>query len=175
MKRNQVNKNLENWINQAFVNHGNRGSKMAIVLNSKLQVMKVLGDRFWIKMETTKYRLQRKICFCLRKYLMLPKTFPTLFLSSLDLFIGQASSWTCSGRALQVERVGGKLGKTASERGGDWFSRTRDGRHRVWRSACHGCWRLGMLVTAVLEQGCFSSHLLSFDNNKVLKVINWIC
>jgi len=27
----------------------------------------------------------------------------------------------------------------------------------------------------VLEQGCFSSHLLSFDNNKVLKIINWIC
>ena len=27
----------------------------------------------------------------------------------------------------------------------------------------------------MLEQGCFSSHLLSFDNNKVLKIINWIC
>ena len=27
----------------------------------------------------------------------------------------------------------------------------------------------------VLEQGCFTSHLLSFDNNKVLKIINWIC
>ena len=22
---------------------------------------------------------------------------------------------------------------------------------------------------------CFTSHLLSFDNNKVLKIINWIC
>jgi len=28
---------------------------------------------------------------------------------------------------------------------------------------------------ALLEQGCFSSHLLSFDYNKVLKIINWIC
>ena len=27
----------------------------------------------------------------------------------------------------------------------------------------------------LLEQGCFTSHLLSFDNNKVLKIINWIC
>ena len=27
----------------------------------------------------------------------------------------------------------------------------------------------------MLEQGCFTSHLLSFDNNKVLKIINWIC
>jgi len=27
----------------------------------------------------------------------------------------------------------------------------------------------------VLEQGCFTTHLLSFDNNKVLKIINWIC
>jgi len=26
-----------------------------------------------------------------------------------------------------MERVGGKMGKTAAERGGDWFSRTRDG------------------------------------------------
>jgi len=30
-------------------------------------------------------------------------------------------------------------------------------------------------VFHVLEQGCFTSHLLSFDNNKVLKIINWIC
>jgi len=29
--------------------------------------------------------------------------------------------------------------------------------------------------TDLLEQGCFTSHLLSFDNNKVLKIINWIC
>jgi len=42
-----------------------------------------------------------------------------------------------------MERVGGKLGKTASDRGGDWFSRTRDGCHRVWWSARHGCWRPG--------------------------------
>jgi len=42
-----------------------------------------------------------------------------------------------------MERVGGKLGKTASDHGGDWFSRTRDGRHRVWRSARHRCWRPG--------------------------------
>jgi len=27
----------------------------------------------------------------------------------------------------------------------------------------------------LLEQWCFTSHLLSFDNNKVLKIINWIC
>ena len=27
----------------------------------------------------------------------------------------------------------------------------------------------------LLEQGCFTSHLLSFDNNKVLKIFNWIC
>jgi len=47
-----------------------------------------------------------------------------------------------------MEKVGGKLGKTALNRGGDWFSRTRDGRHRVWRSARHGCWRPGILVTA---------------------------
>jgi len=81
---------------------------------------------------------------------MLSKLFSTLFHSSLDLFIGQACSQTCSGRALQMEKVGGKLGKTASNRGGDWFSRTRDGRHRVWRSARHGCWRPVMLVTAGL-------------------------
>ena len=30
-------------------------------------------------------------------------------------------------------------------------------------------------VIGLLEQGCFTSHLLSFDNNKVLKIINWIC
>jgi len=30
-------------------------------------------------------------------------------------------------------------------------------------------------MSPVLEQGCFTSHLLSFDNNKVLKIINWIC
>jgi len=30
-------------------------------------------------------------------------------------------------------------------------------------------------VYSMLEQGCFTSHLLSFDNNKVLKIINWIC
>ena len=29
--------------------------------------------------------------------------------------------------------------------------------------------------SVLLEQGCFTSHLLSFDNNKVLKIINWIC
>ena len=29
--------------------------------------------------------------------------------------------------------------------------------------------------TCMLEQGCFTSHLLSFDNNKVLKIINWTC
>ena len=29
--------------------------------------------------------------------------------------------------------------------------------------------------STMLEQGCFTSHLLSFDNNKVLKIINWIC
>jgi len=28
---------------------------------------------------------------------------------------------------------------------------------------------------SMLEQGCFTSHLLSFDNNKVLKIINWTC
>ena len=96
------------------------------------------------KIQITK---RKKICFCLWISLTLPKTFPTLFLSSLDLFIGQARSQTCSGRALLMERVGGKLGKTASDRGGDWFSRTRDRRHRVWRSARHGCWRPVMLVT----------------------------
>ena len=25
------------------------------------------------------------------------------------------------------------------------------------------------------NKACFTSHLLSFDNNKVLKIINWIC
>jgi len=30
-------------------------------------------------------------------------------------------------------------------------------------------------IKFLLEQGCFTSHLLSFDNNKVLKIINWIC
>jgi len=30
-------------------------------------------------------------------------------------------------------------------------------------------------ILELLEQGCFTSHLLSFDNNKVLKIINWIC
>ena len=32
-----------------------------------------------------------------------------------------------------------------------------------------------MVRLTLLEQGCFTSHLLSFDNNKVLKIINWIC
>jgi len=68
----------------------------------------------------------------------LPKNSSTLSFSSLDLLIGQASLTTCSGRvSLQVERVGEKSGKTVSG-GGDWFSRTRDGRHRAWRSARHG-------------------------------------
>ena len=35
--------------------------------------------------------------------------------------------------------------------------------------------RLGHAIWRLLEQGCFTSHLLSFDNNKVLKIINWIC
>ena len=77
---------------------------------------------------------------------MLPKTFPTLFHSSLDLFIGQACCFTCSGHGLQMEKVGKKLGITALNRGGEWFSRTRDGRHRVWRSARHGlltAWDVG--------------------------------
>ena len=30
-------------------------------------------------------------------------------------------------------------------------------------------------ISLLLEQRCFTSHLLSFDNNKVLKIINWIC
>ena len=33
-------------------------------------------------------------------------------------------------------------------------------------------WKTKMYM---LEQGCFTSHLLSFENNKVLKIINWIC
>ena len=44
-------------------------------------------------------------------------------------------------------------------------------------------WLNGKIITTfvlflkwtVLEQGCFTSHLLSFGNNKVLKIINWIC
>jgi len=35
--------------------------------------------------------------------LKIPSTFPTLFLSSLDLFIGQESSSTCSRRAADGE------------------------------------------------------------------------
>jgi len=35
--------------------------------------------------------------------------------------------------------------------------------------------RVNPVTSVVLEQGCFTSHLLSFDNNKVLKIINWIC
>jgi len=31
------------------------------------------------------------------------------------------------------------------------------------------------LIMMMMEQGCFTSHLLSFDNNKVLKIINWTC
>jgi len=41
-----------------------------------------------------------------------------------------------------------------------------------------GKWALALIeysLTYLLEQGCFTSHLLSFDNNKVLKIINWIC
>ena len=30
-------------------------------------------------------------------------------------------------------------------------------------------------VIKMLDKECFTSHLLSFDNNKVLKIINWIC
>ena len=37
------------------------------------------------------------------------------------------------------------------EQGGTWDS--------------HLCW----------NKGCFTNHLLSFDNNKVLNIINWIC
>ena len=35
----------------------------------------------------------------------------------------------------------------------------------IWKTLCVMCW----------NKGCFTSHLLSFDNNKVLKIINWIC
>jgi len=35
--------------------------------------------------------------------------------------------------------------------------------------------KLSIGYAKLLEQGCFTSHLLSFDNNKVLKIINWIC
>ena len=35
--------------------------------------------------------------------------------------------------------------------------------------------KVSLDVRVLLEQGCFTSHLLSFDNNKVLKIINWIC
>ena len=82
---------------------------MTIVLNSKLQVMKVLSN--WVLNKNGNYKVQ----ITKEKYasvcLMLSKTFPTLFLSSLDLFIGQECSSTCSDRALQMERVGGKLGQ----------------------------------------------------------------
>ena len=34
----------------------------------------------------------------------------------------------------------------------------------------------GVVTWAVCwNKGCFTSHLLSFDNNKVLKIINWVC
>jgi len=66
---------------------------------------------------------------------MLCSNSSTLSFSSLDLFIGQASLTTRSGRVhcrwREWER---NMGKTVSGRG-DWFSWTRDGRHRVWRSA----------------------------------------
>jgi len=42
---------------------------------------------------------------------------------------------------------------------------------RFWTRSCVDFFRLRHM----LEQGCFTSHLLSFDNNKVLKIINWIC
>ena len=35
--------------------------------------------------------------------------------------------------------------------------------------------KMALVALNMLEQGCFTSHLLSFDNNKVLKIINWIC
>jgi len=44
-----------------------------------------------------------------------------------------------------------------------------------WRKEDEGRHFTPSTVSAMLEQGCFTSHLLSFDNNKVLKIINWIC
>jgi len=65
MKRKQVNKNLENWIKQAFVYHGNRGSKMAIILNSKFASKEsfLMTDLTQMK---TKLRIQitKENCFC---------------------------------------------------------------------------------------------------------------
>ena len=43
----------------------------------------------------------------------------------------------------------------------------------------HMCWDIkennGAKKRRLLEQRCFTSHLSSFDNNKVLKIFNWIC
>ena len=43
----------------------------------------------------------------------------------------------------------------------------------IWPTMNSGA--LPTAMAAMLEQGCFTSHLLSFDNNKVSKIINWIC
>ena len=45
------------------------------------------------------------------------------------------------------------------------ISRCRQLLSRFTNSKAGFCW----------NKGCFTSHLLSFDNNKVLKIINWIC
>ena len=65
-------------------------------------------DQIETKMQITK-------CFCITNACL---NSSTLSFSSLDLFIGQGSLTTCSGRvSLQVERVGEKSGKTVSGRG----------------------------------------------------------
>ena len=90
---------------------------MTMVLNSKLQVMKVLSN--WFLNKNGNYKVLQITKKTISVSLMLSKKFPTLFLSSLDLFIGQECSSPCSDRALQVESVGGKLGSFASDHGGD--------------------------------------------------------
>jgi len=57
----------QNWINEAFANHGDRENEITAVLNSKLQVAEVLGDKFESKWKLKRIcRLQSK-CFCLSK------------------------------------------------------------------------------------------------------------
>ena len=45
----------------------------------------------------------------------------------------------------------------------------------LFKRGVDGIFRRCIPEEEMLEQGCFTSHLLSFDNNKVIKIINWIC
>ena len=131
---------------------------MAAVLNSKLQVTKVLWSQTWVKWKLEN-RLQSTICIT-NALLKLFNPFFLLFGPIYRTSIFNNAFWSC---ALQVERVGEKHGKNrfwkgrlillnpwrasqgvtvCSSRGADGLGRWwRPGRVEGWRSTRHRVWR----------------------------------